>query len=268
MGDSRFWQNTELRCQGGLYHVWRDPDQLPIYGQGLAEYYSEDAIGAWLFAVIDFYEGVNTMDSYEKMISGQLFNQTDLHLLIKMARTYCLVRKLNRTSLINQPKRNRLLKRIFGSMDGNSYYVQSPLYIDYGFNTHIGKRFLSNYNFIIQDEGLVHIGDDVMIGPNVTITTNLHPFVAEERKVCWVSNRFPLNHKGNYVRAKPVSIGHRVWICSGATICPGVTIGNDSIIGAGSVVTKDIPPGVLAYGVPCRVVRPITDEDRVLDSSM
>ena len=153
-------------------------------------------------------------------------------------------------------------------MDGKSYYVQSPLYVDYGFNTHIGKQFLSNYNFIIQDEGPVHIGDDVMIGPNVTITTNLHPLVASERKVCWVPNRFPHNHKGNYVHAKPVTIGDRVWICTGATICPGVTIGNDTIIGAGSVVTKDIPSGVLAYGVPCKVVRPITDDDRAMESHL
>lgn len=203
------------------------------------------------------------MSNYEKMRSGQLFNQTDPHLLMKMARTYCLVRNLNRTSLLNQPKRNRLLKKIFGSVDGNTYYVQSPLYVDYGFNTHIGKRFLSNYNLVIQDEGPIHIGDDVMVGPNVTITTNLHPLVATERKVCWVPNWFPLSHKGNYVYAKPITIGNNVWICSNVTICPGVTIGDNTVIGAGSVVTKDIPSDVLAYGVPCRVIRPISESDKL-----
>ena len=177
------------------------------------------------------------MTEFEKMKAGLLFNQTDFQLLKKMARAYLLVRKFNSTSLINQPKRNRILKKLFGDIDGNSYYVQSPLYVDYGFNTYIGKNFLSNYNFVLQDEGKVHIGDDVMIGPNVTITTNLHPLAAEERKVRWVPNRFPSGHKGNYVYAKPITIGNNVWICSNTTICPGVTIGDNSVIGAGSVVT-------------------------------
>ena len=203
------------------------------------------------------------MTEYEKMKAGRMFNQTDKSLLFKMARTYWLVRRFNRTSLANQPKRNRLLKKIFGHIDVPSYYVQSPLYVDYGFNTTIGKNFLSNYNLVIQDEGAVHIGDDVMIGPNVIITTNLHPLVASERKVCWVPNRFPSGHKGNYVYAKPITIGDNVWICSNVTVCAGVTIGNDTVIGAGSIVTKDIPSGVLAYGTPCRVIRPITDADRV-----
>ena len=203
------------------------------------------------------------MNEYEKMKAGLLFNQTDFQLLKKMARAYLLVRKFNRTSLINQPKRNRILKKLFGSIDGNSYYVQSPLYVDYGFNTYIGKNFLSNYNFVLQDEGEVHIGDDVMIGPNVTITTNLHPFPAEERKVCWVPNRFPSGHKGNYVYAKPITIGNNVWICASVTVCAGVTIGDNSVIGAGSIVTRDIPSNVLAYGVPCKAIRDITETDKV-----
>lgn len=86
------------------------------------------------------------MTDYKKMTAGELFNQTNISLLVRMARTYCLVRKLNRTSLLNQPKRNRLLKKIFGAIDGKSYYAQSPLYIDYGFNTYVGKNLLSNYN--------------------------------------------------------------------------------------------------------------------------
>lgn len=153
------------------------------------------------------------MTEYEKTKSGQYFNQTDKSLLFKMAKTYCLVRRFNRSSLINQPKCNRLLRIISASIDGPTYYVQSPMYVDYGFNTTIGKNFLSNYNPVIQDEGEVRIGDDVMIGPNVTITTNLHPLVAEKRAVCWVPNWFPHRHKGNYVHAKPIHIGNRVWIC-------------------------------------------------------
>ena len=201
------------------------------------------------------------MTEFERMKSGALFNQTDRSLIFKMARTYCLVRRFNRTSLLNQPKRNRLPGKILGHIDGEAYYVQSPLYIDYGFNTFVGKNFLSNYNLVIMDEGEVHIGDDVMIGPNVSIITNLHPVTAGERCVCWVPNRFPHDHKGNYVYARPVHIGNRVWICTGAVICPGVTIGDEAIIGAGSVVTHDIPPGMLAYGVPCRPIRAVSDED-------
>ena len=203
------------------------------------------------------------MTDYEKMKAGMLFNQTDKSLLLRMARTYFLVRRFNRVALIDQPKRNRLLKKIFGSIDNPSYYVQSPLYVDYGFNTTIGKNFLSNYNLVIQDEGEVHIGDNVMIGPNVTITTNLHPLVAEERMVCRVPNYFPSGHKGNYVYAKPITIGDNVWICANVTICPGVSIGNGSVIGAGSVVTRDIPSGVLACGAPCRVIHPITKTDQM-----
>lgn len=204
------------------------------------------------------------MTEYEKMKAGELFNPTNKSLLIKMAKAYWRVQRFNRTSLLNQPKRNRLLKKILGSIDGKSYYVQSPLYIDYGFNTFIGKNFLSNYNLIIMDEGEVHIGNNVMIGPNVTLTTVLHPLVASERIVRWVPNKFPHGHKGNYEQAKPITIGDNVWICAGVIICPGVTIGSDTIIGAGSVVTRDIPSGVLAYGVPCKVVRPITDADKIL----
>lgn len=208
------------------------------------------------------------MNEYDKMNVGELFNQTDKSLLFRMARTYCLVRRLNRTSLLNQGKRNRLLKKIFASIECPTYYVQSPLHVDYGFNTHIGKNFLSNYNLIIQDEGEVHIGDNVMIASNVLITTDLHPLTADERNVCWVPNRFPHNHKGNYVYAKPVTIEDNVWLCANVTVCPGVTIGKGTVIGAGSVVTRDIPAGVLAYGVPCKVVRPITDDDRIMDKSI
>ena len=204
------------------------------------------------------------MTELEKMKVGLPFNQTDPQLLAKMARTYLLVRRLNRTSLLNQPMRNWLLKRILGRIETPTYYVQSPLYVDYGFNTFIGRNFLSNYNLTIQDEGEVRIGDDVMIAPNVLLTTNLHPFSARERIVQRVPNRFPHNHKGNYVYAKPIHIEDNVWICAGVIVCPGVTIGRNSIIGAGSVVTKDVPPGVLAYGVPCKEIRSITSEEKTI----
>ena len=202
------------------------------------------------------------MTEYDKMQAGQMFNQTDFSVLLQMAKCYRLVRKLNKTSLFNQPRRNRLIKKLFGSIDGTLYYVQSPLFVDYGCNIHVGKNFLSNYNVVLQDESEIFIGDDVMLAANVVITTDLHPMIAEQRKVCYVKNWFPSNHRGNYVYGKPIHIGNGVWICANSTICGGVTIGDNSVIGAGSVVTRDIPPNVFACGVPCKVIRPITEADR------
>ena len=203
------------------------------------------------------------MTEYEKMLAEQLACPTDLSAMTKMVRGYLLTSRLNRTSMLLQGRRTRLLKRLFGSLDGAPYYVQSPLYVDYGCNTHVGKNFLSNYNLVIMDEGRVTIGDNVMLAPNVVITTVEHPFVVEQRNVCWVPNRFPSNHRGNYEYAKPITIGNNVWICASVTVCAGVSIGDNSIIGAGSVVTRDIPANVLAFGVPCRVVREITEADRM-----
>ena len=180
-----------------------------------------------------------------------------------MARNYYYVRLLNRTSLLHQSRRNRSLKKIFAKIETPTYYVQSPIYVDYGFNTYIGKNVLSNYNLIIQDEGEVHIGDNVMIASNVVITTDLHPLTSQERNVHWVPNRFPHNHKGDYVYLKPIVIEDNDWICANVTVLPVVTIGKSSVIGAGSVVTRDIPANVLTFGTPCKVIRPISEEDRL-----
>lgn len=203
------------------------------------------------------------MTEFERLRSGQWANTMDLSILKPMARAYMLTRRFNKTSLFNQPKRARLLKKLFASIDGEPYHVQSPLHVEYGKNVYIGKNFLANYHLVIQDGAPIHIGDNVLIASNMTITTILHSMDAEKRIVQWVPQRFPKNHKGLYVKALPITIGNNVWICSNVTICPGVTIGNNTVIGAGSVVTKDIPSGVLAYGVPCRVIRQITEADRV-----
>ncbi len=205
----------------------------------------------------------NKMTDIEKMQAGMLFNQTNLRVLLKMTRGYLLMRKLNRTSMLNQGKRNRIMRKLFGSLAGKTFYVQSPLYVDYGHNIHIGKNFLSNFNLILQDEAEIRIGDNVMIASNVIITTDIHPLLSCERNVCWVPNKFPHNHKGVYVHAKPITIEDNVWICANTTVCAGVTIGKNSVIGAGSIVTRDIPPNVLAYGSPCRVIRELTEADKV-----
>ena len=192
----------------------------------------------------------------------------DLSILKPMARAYMLTRRFNKTSLFNQPKRTRLLKKLFASIDGESYHVQSPLHVEYGKNVYIGKNFLANYHLVIQDGAPIHIGNNVLIASNVTITTILHSMDAEKRIVQWVPQRFPKKHKGLYVKALPITIGNNVWICSNITICAGVTIGDNTVIGAGSVVTQDIPSGFLACGTPCKVIRPIADDDKIMDSTV
>lgn len=205
------------------------------------------------------------MTEFERLRSGQWANTMDLSILKPMARAYMLTRRFNKTSLFNQPKRTRLLKKLFASIDGEPYHVQSPLHVEYGKNVYIGKNFLANYHLVIQDGAPIHIGDNVLIASNVTITTILHSMDAEKRIVQWVPQRFPKKHKGLYVKALPITIGDNVWICSNVTVCAGVTIGDNTIIGAGSVVAKDIPSGVLACGAPCKVVRPLTDDGKIMD---
>lgn len=200
---------------------------------------------------------------YEKMVSGELYNQSNTKIVLKMAKGYLLCNKLNRISTLRQGRKYKILKKMLGSIDGAPYYVATPVTMHYGFNTYVGKNFLINYNCIIQDGGRVDIGDNVMIGPNVLITTELHPLCAEQRNVHTDPQGYLSNHLGNYEYTKPVKIGNSVWLCSNVTVCPGVTIGDNAVIGAGSVVIKDIPANVLACGVPCKVVREITEEDRI-----
>ena len=197
------------------------------------------------------------------MLSGKLYNQGDPKIVIKMAKSCLLCNRLNKVSTLRQGKKYKILRKLLGSIDGAPYYVATPITIHYGFNTHVGKNFVINYNCIIQDAGRIEIGDNVMIAPNVLITTELHPLCAEERNVYHNPKGFLSNHLGNNEYTKPVTIGNNVWLCSNVTVCPGVTIGDNSVIGAGSVVTKDIPANVLAYGVPCKVIREITEADRV-----
>lgn len=204
------------------------------------------------------------MTELEKMVAGQLYNQGDTKVVLKMAKGYLLCNKLNRVSTLRQGRKYKILKKLLGSIDGAPYYVASPITIHYGFNTHVGKNFLINYNCIIQDGGRIDIGDNVMIGPNVLITTELHPLCAEQRNVHPDPKGYLSNYLGNDEYTKPVKIGNSVWLCSNVTVCPGVTIGDNAVIGAGSIVTRDIPANVFACGVPCKVVREITKEDRIM----
>ena len=145
-------------------------------------------------------------------------------------------------------ERPALLKSILGSL-GEQSMILPPLRCDYGTNIHVGERVEVNYNLTVLDVGRVTIGDRVLIAPNVSIYTAGHPV-------------HPQSRRSGYEYGIDVTIGDDVWIGGSVTILPGVHIGSGSVIGGGSVVTKDIPENVIAVGNPCRVLRPITEEDR------
>ena len=161
--------------------------------------------------------------------------------------------QLNAVRPSDTEKRNCIIRELLGSIDEN-FIIHSPFRCDFGFNIHIGKNFIGNFNLSILDEAQVTIGDNVMIGPNCSLVTITHALLPDQR------------HEG-IMQAKPITIGNNVWLAANVTVLPGVTIGDDSVIGAGSVVTKSIPPRTLAAGIPCRPMRPITDKDRVVPAT-
>lgn len=206
------------------------------------------------------------MTEFDRMTEGYYVNTMCKSILLQMAKGYILARRLNRISLPQQSKRERIAKRLFGSV-GKSCCIGSSLSIEYGKNVHIGDNFYAGDNLVVQDGAPIRIGNNVSIGSNAVITTVVHSLCTEQRKVQWVPQRFPRKHKGLFIYNKPIIIGNHVQIGAGATICAGVTIGDGTIIDAGSVVTRDIPSGVLAYGIPCKVVRHIANDDRIMDST-
>ena len=144
--------------------------------------------------------------------------------------------------------RDALIKAIFGKT-GQKIFVEAPFRCDYGYNIEVGENFYANYNLVILDVGKVKIGDNAQIAPNVAIYTAGHPIHPDSRN-------------SGYEYGIPITIGDNVWIGGNTCILPGVTIGSNVVIGAGSVVTKDLPDNVIAAGNPCRVIREITEADR------
>ena len=188
------------------------------------------------------------MDTRERMKDGRLYFCTDEEIANEQLKCLDLLYDYNQTRPTEQAKRRELLKVLLAEV-GENCYIEPPLHANWGRNTHLGSNVYANFNLTLVDDTDVYIGDSVMIGPNVTIATAGHPIDPElRRKVA----QFNI----------PVRIGNNVWIGAGAVILPGITIGDDSVIGAGSIVTKDIPAGVVAVGNPCRVLRPISDRDR------
>lgn len=196
----------------------------------------------------------------EKIFEGVLFRPGDAELRAIKLRTHNLCTGYNQTLEDENEKRARLLSEIFGEL-GEGSFCQGPIFIHYGTHTRIGKRFFGNFNLTIQDDASVSIGDDCDFGPNVTIVTPVHPMVAEERRLMLDEDGRP----AHLCYAKPVQIGNDCWLGANVVVCPGVTIGEGCVIGAGSVVTRDIPPRTFAAGNPCRVIREITADESMVN---
>ena len=178
---------------------------------------------------------------------------------LPMLKSEWLQWRLNKTPLWNIPMRNFLLRHLVSSIEEPIFAVQIPFHISLGNRTYIGKNFFANYNCTIIDHADVHIGNNVMIGPNVVITTVSHPMTAQERIMTHSIRSFEIHKRAYTELCAPITIGNNVWIAAGAIICPGVTIGDNAVIGAGSVVTRNIPANVFACGVPCRAIKNIDD---------
>lgn len=196
------------------------------------------------------------MREEERIRKGILFSPSDPELKEIKRRSHNLSQQYSLTYEDQSEEREMILQQLLG-FKGEGGFIQGPIFFHYGVHTRIGDHFFGNYNLTVQDDAQVTIGDYVSFGPNVTIVTPVHPLIASER-------RQMLNQNGDIKSlcyAKPVTIGDDVWISANVTVCGGVTIGSGSVIGAGSVVTRDIPANSLAAGVPCKVIRPITEAD-------
>ncbi|MCI9115853.1 MAG: sugar O-acetyltransferase [Acutalibacter sp.] len=196
------------------------------------------------------------MSPEEKIRAGVLFCPGEPELVAIKRKTHNLNIDYNQTHEDEVEKRAAILSEIIGEM-GEGVRIQGPIAFHYGKHTKIGKNFFANFNFTVQDDGEVTIGNDCNFGPNVTIVTPVHPMVASERRLM----RTGAGEEKRLCYAKPVHIGNDCWFGANVTVCPGVTIGDGCVIGAGSVVTRDIPANSFAAGVPCRVIREITEAD-------
>ena len=180
----------------------------------------------------------------EKMLAGELYDALDPELVAARERARDLCQALNATREGEVEPRRAILRELFGR-GGDTVWMQPPFFCDYGANIELGKRVFFNFNCVVLDVCSVRIGDYTLFGPGVQILTPVHPMNAEERR------------RKEY--GKPIEIGADVWVGGGALILPGVRIGSRAVIGAGSVVTRDVPEGVFAAGNPCRVMREITE---------
>ena len=189
------------------------------------------------------------MTQKERMEAGLIYDPADEEIMEEQGRCMLLLDAFNRTGHDEMDKRMELLKKMFGSI-GDNCYIEPPFYANWaGKHVYMGDWSYANFGLTLVDDGNIYIGERTMFGPHVTIATANHPVEPSLRERALQYN-------------KDVHIGRNVWIGAGVTIVPGITIGDNSVSGAGSIVVKDIPAGVLAVGNPCRVIREIGERDR------
>ncbi len=179
----------------------------------------------------------------ERMDAGDLYIPDDPELWQAMDAAQRLASEYNSTTVDSRERRHQILNELLGSWSHDSE-IRPPFYVDYGRNLTIGKRFFANYGFVALDVAAITIGDDVQCGPNVQLLTPTHPIDPELRRAKWES-------------AAPIVIADNVWLGGGAIVLGGVSIGANSVVGAGAVVTRDVPANTVVVGSPARVVRTI-----------
>ena len=189
------------------------------------------------------------MNEKEKAAQGLLYDANYDQMLLD-ERAYCkeLCYEYNQLHPTKIGEKTALIQKLFGKTK-DYFLIEQPFMCDYGYNIEIGSDFYANINCIILDGARVTFGDDVMIAPNCSFYTGGHPIDVKRRNA-------------GLEYAYPIKVGSDVWIGGNVVVLPGVTIGDNTVIGAGSVVTKDIPSGVVAFGNPCRIISEITDEDQ------
>lgn len=191
---------------------------------------------------------MNLDQQFARIRSGAMYNDLTPELVEARREAVLLTNEYNASFGADAGSRERLLRRLLGGV-GEKAYFEPGFRCEFGRNIVIGDRFYANFDCVMLDGGGIEIGDDVLLGPRVGIYTSNHAIDPQERML-----------GGCY--GKPVRIGNRVWIGGGVSINQGVSIGDGAIVGSGSVVTRDVPANVIAAGVPCRVIRPITEADR------
>ena len=189
------------------------------------------------------------MTDYEKMHSGDIYNPSDDAIFEEQIKCLDRLYDFNMTRPTEMEKREKMLKEMLAEI-GENCYIEPPFHSNWGGkNVHLGKNVYFNFNATMVDDTHIYIGDCTMLGPNVVIATAGHPILPELREKALQFNL-------------PVHIGKNCWLGAGVIVLPGVTIGDNTVIGAGSVVTKDIPSNVVAIGNPCKVLREINEHDK------
>lgn len=190
------------------------------------------------------------MENKDRMFTGDLYLPNDDAITEEQTACLELLYTFNQTRPSEQEKRNQLLKQMFAEI-GENCYIEPPFHANFGGkHVHFGKNVYANFNLTMVDDGHIYVGDYTMFAPGVIVATAGHPILPELRETVYQYNM-------------PVHIGKNCWIGAGAIILPGVTIGDQVVVGAGSVVTKDLPSNVVAVGNPCRVVREVNEHDRI-----